>query len=137
MGVNPIPDNTPPYVRFAYYPSPPFSCSVSRHVALSRLPQQPTRNFPSHTPSSADCIAHPFPIACVPKSWSAAGRYVPASANQKEKKTWTTSILDSLNYLAIIVGVIINQILGAAWYRTWGKPWMTDVGITSWRTSRR
>ena len=41
--------------------------------------------------------------------------------------------LGSLNYLAIIVGVIINQVLGAAWYRTWGKPWMTDVGIT-WRT---
>ena len=38
--------------------------------------------------------------------------------------------LGSLNYLAIIVGVVINQVLGAAWYRTWGKPWMTDVGIT-------
>ena len=38
--------------------------------------------------------------------------------------------IGSLNYLAIIVGVIINQVLGAAWYRTWGKPWMTDVGIT-------
>ena len=66
----------------------------------------------------------------MPISWSAAGRYVPASANQKEEKTWTISILDSLNYLAIIVGVVINQMLGAAWYRTWGKPWMTDVGIT-------
>ena len=39
--------------------------------------------------------------------------------------------LGSLNYLAIIVGVIINQLLGAAWYRTWGKPWMAAVGITS------
>ena len=38
--------------------------------------------------------------------------------------------LGSLNYLAIIVGVIINQILGAAWYRTWGKPWLAAVGIT-------
>ena len=38
--------------------------------------------------------------------------------------------LGSLNYLAIIVGIIINQVLGAAWYRTWGKPWMADVGIT-------
>ena len=39
--------------------------------------------------------------------------------------------LGSLNYLAIIVGVIINQVLGAAWYRTWGKPWMAAAGITS------
>ena len=38
--------------------------------------------------------------------------------------------LGSLNYLAIIVGVIINQVLGAAWYLTWGKPWMAAVGIT-------
>ena len=39
--------------------------------------------------------------------------------------------LGSLNYLAIIVGVVINQVLGAAWYRTWGKPWMAAAGITS------
>ena len=38
--------------------------------------------------------------------------------------------LGNLNYLAIIVGVVINQILGAAWYRTWAKPWMADVGLT-------
>ena len=38
--------------------------------------------------------------------------------------------LGSLNYLAIIVGVVINQLLGAAWYRTWAKPWMADVGYT-------
>ena len=38
--------------------------------------------------------------------------------------------LASLNYLAIIAGVIINQLLGAAWYRTWAKPWMADVGLT-------
>ena len=38
--------------------------------------------------------------------------------------------LSSLNYLAIIVGVVINQLLGAAWYRTWAKPWMADVGLT-------
>ena len=38
--------------------------------------------------------------------------------------------LASLNYLAIIIGVIINQVLGAAWYRTWAKPWMADVGYT-------
>ena len=38
--------------------------------------------------------------------------------------------LGSLNYLAIIVGVIINQALGAAWYGAWGKPWMAEVGLT-------
>ena len=38
--------------------------------------------------------------------------------------------LGSLNYLAIIVGVVINQILGATWYRAWAKPWMADVGLT-------
>ena len=38
--------------------------------------------------------------------------------------------LRSLNYLAIIVGVVINQVLGAAWYRTWAKPWMAEVGLT-------
>ncbi len=38
--------------------------------------------------------------------------------------------LGSLNYLAIIVGVIFNQLLGAAWYRTWATPWMADVGMT-------
>ncbi len=38
--------------------------------------------------------------------------------------------LASLNYIAIIAGVIINQLLGAAWYRTWAKPWMADVGLT-------
>ena len=36
----------------------------------------------------------------------------------------------SLNYLAVIVGVIINQALGAAWYSTLGKPWMAGVGLT-------
>ena len=38
--------------------------------------------------------------------------------------------LGSLNYLAIIVGVIINQALGAAWYGAWGKSWMAEVGFT-------
>ena len=38
--------------------------------------------------------------------------------------------LGSLNYLAIIVGVVFNQLLGAAWYRTWARPWMADVGLT-------
>ena len=38
--------------------------------------------------------------------------------------------IGSLNYLAIIVGVIINQALGAAWYSALGKPWMAGVGLT-------
>ena len=38
--------------------------------------------------------------------------------------------LGSLNYLAILVGVIINQVAGAAWYGLLGRPWMTEVGIT-------
>ena len=36
----------------------------------------------------------------------------------------------SLNYLAIIVGVIINQALGAGWYSALAKPWMAGVGLT-------
>lgn len=38
--------------------------------------------------------------------------------------------IGSLNYLAIIAGVIINQALGAAWYSTLAKPWMAGVGLT-------
>ena len=38
--------------------------------------------------------------------------------------------IGSLNYLAIIAGVIINQALGAAWYSALGKPWMAGVGLT-------
>ena len=38
--------------------------------------------------------------------------------------------LGSLNYLAILAGVIINQVLGAAWYSGLGKPWMAEVGFT-------
>ena len=38
--------------------------------------------------------------------------------------------LGSLNYLAIIAGIIINQAIGAAWYGAWGKPWMAEVGFT-------
>ena len=38
--------------------------------------------------------------------------------------------LGSLNYLAILLGVIINQAIGAAWYSALGKPWMAAVGIT-------
>lgn len=36
----------------------------------------------------------------------------------------------SLNYLAILVAVIINQALGAMWYSVlFGKTWMAEVGI--------
>lgn len=38
--------------------------------------------------------------------------------------------LGSLNYLAVIAGVIINQAIGAAWYSALGKPWMAEVGFT-------
>ena len=38
--------------------------------------------------------------------------------------------LGSLNYLAVIVAVIFNQLLGAAWYKSWANPWMADVGMT-------
>ena len=95
MGVNPIPDNTPPYVQFAYYPSPPFlvpyPVTSPSPASLNNLPET-SPPIHLHRP---DCIAHAFPIASVPISWSAAGRYVPASANQKEEKTWTISILEA------------------------------------------
>ncbi len=38
--------------------------------------------------------------------------------------------LGSLNYLAVLVGIIFNQVLGAAWYSAWSKPWMSGVGLT-------
>ncbi|MCY3851717.1 MAG: DUF1761 domain-containing protein [Acidimicrobiaceae bacterium] len=38
--------------------------------------------------------------------------------------------LGSLNYWAILVAVLFNQVLGAAWYTFWAKPWMADVGLT-------
>ena len=38
--------------------------------------------------------------------------------------------LGSLNYLAILLGVIINQAIGAAWYSAFGKPWMAEAGFT-------
>ena len=37
----------------------------------------------------------------------------------------------SLNYWAIAVAVVFNQLLGAAWYTVWAKPWMADVGLTN------
>ena len=38
-----------------------------------------------------------------------------------------------LNYLAIVVGVVINMVLGALWYSPVlvGKPWMAAAGITA------
>ena len=38
--------------------------------------------------------------------------------------------LGSLNYWAILVAVLFNQVLGAAWYTLLAKPWMADVGLT-------
>ena len=36
-----------------------------------------------------------------------------------------------LNYLAILVAVVFNQILGALWYSTLAKPWMAETGMTT------
>ena len=38
--------------------------------------------------------------------------------------------LGSLNWWAIIVAIVFNQVLGAAWYGTLAKPWMAEVGLT-------
>ncbi len=35
-----------------------------------------------------------------------------------------------LNYLAILVAVVFNQLLGALWYGTFAKPWMAETGMT-------
>ncbi|WP_419924387.1 DUF1761 domain-containing protein [Candidatus Poriferisocius sp.] len=35
-----------------------------------------------------------------------------------------------LNYLAILVAVVFNQLLGALWYGTFSKPWMAETGMT-------
>ena len=39
--------------------------------------------------------------------------------------------LGSLNYWAILVAVVFNQALGAAWYSGLAKPWMAEVGLTA------
>ena len=38
--------------------------------------------------------------------------------------------LGSLNWWAIIVAIVFNQVLGAVWYSTLAKPWMAEVGLT-------
>ena len=38
--------------------------------------------------------------------------------------------LGSLNYWAILVAVVFNQALGAAWYSALAKPWMAEVGLS-------
>ena len=38
--------------------------------------------------------------------------------------------LGSLNYLAIVVGVVINQAIGMAWYTILGRYWMAETGLT-------
>ena len=35
-----------------------------------------------------------------------------------------------LNYLAILVAVVFNQLLGAFWYGTFATPWMAETGMT-------
>ena len=35
-----------------------------------------------------------------------------------------------LNYLAILVAVVFNQLLGAFWYGTFTTPWMAETGMT-------
>ena len=39
--------------------------------------------------------------------------------------------LGSLNYWAILVAVVFNQALGAAWYSALAKPWMAEAGLTA------
>ncbi len=39
--------------------------------------------------------------------------------------------LGTLNYWAILVAVVFNQALGAAWYSVLAKPWMAEVGLTA------
>ena len=39
--------------------------------------------------------------------------------------------LGSLNYWAILVAVVFNQVLGATWYTTLAKPWMAEVGLSA------
>lgn len=36
-----------------------------------------------------------------------------------------------LNYLAILVAVVFNQLLGAFWYGTFAKPWMAETGMSA------
>ena len=38
--------------------------------------------------------------------------------------------LGRLNYLAIVAGVVINQVLGMAWYTLLGRHWMAETGLT-------
>ena len=35
-----------------------------------------------------------------------------------------------LNYLAVLVAVVFNQVLGAAWYGALSRPWMAETGMT-------
>ena len=38
--------------------------------------------------------------------------------------------LGSLNYAAIVVGVVINQLTGMAWYTVLSRYWMAETGLT-------
>ncbi|MBI2935798.1 MAG: DUF1761 domain-containing protein, partial [Chloroflexi bacterium] len=37
-----------------------------------------------------------------------------------------------INYLAVIVGVVLNMVAGALWYSPllFARPWMKEVGMT-------
>ncbi|MDE0605441.1 MAG: DUF1761 domain-containing protein [bacterium] len=35
-----------------------------------------------------------------------------------------------LNYLAVLVAVVFNQVLGAVWYGAFARPWMAETGMT-------
>ena len=71
-----------------------------------------------------------FPIAYTPKIRERGRRTRFDLRQPKERGLMDNIDLGSLNYLAIIVGIIINQALGAAWYSALGKPWMAGVGLT-------
>lgn len=38
--------------------------------------------------------------------------------------------LGSLNYAAIVAGVVINQLVGMAWYTVLSRYWMAETGLT-------
>ena len=38
--------------------------------------------------------------------------------------------LGSLNYAAIVAGIVINQLVGMAWYTVLSRYWMAETGLT-------
>lgn len=37
--------------------------------------------------------------------------------------------LAGLNYWTILIAVVVNQVIGAAWYGLLAKPWMAETGL--------